>query len=88
MMTIMVMTAAKTTNPPNTPSAMMPPMFSLGPCFELEPDLIDELSAISLSNGFNKYGFLVVLSTGRLVVVDEAELLDVSDVDFLVLVDE
>lgn len=80
-MTIIVITAANTTKPPNTPSAMMPPMFSLAADFE--PCRTELLSAISLSNGF-RCVFLVGFSLGRFV----DELMPLTLVGSLVLVDE
>lgn len=56
-MTMIVMTAARTTKPPKTPSAMMPPMLSLA---VLAP-VRTELSAISLSKGFKNDRFVVLV---------------------------
>lgn len=67
MMTRMVMIAAKKTKPPKMDSAMIPPVFNLALAFD--PDLTDELSAISLSKGLVKLLLVVEIIVGFLVLL-------------------
>lgn len=66
MITRIVMMAARKTKPPKMDKAMIPPVFRRALAFD--PDLTDELSAISLSNGLCKL-FLVVVIIGFLVLL-------------------
>lgn len=58
--------AARKTNPPKMDKAIIPPVFKRALAFD--PDLTDELSAISLSKGLCKL-FLVVEINGFLVLL-------------------
>ena len=90
MMTRMVMMAARKTKPPKMERAMIPPVFNLA--LDFEPDLTEELSAISLSKGLVKLllvveiiGFLVLLVLvcflkGLLVVSGILEVVEVDGV--------
>lgn len=61
------MMAAKKTKPPKMDNAMIPPVFNLALAFD--PDLTDELSAISLSKGLVKLLLVVEIIVGFLVLL-------------------
>lgn len=78
MITIIVMTAARNTKPPNTPRAMMPPMFSRADALLLARERLSpiSLSCVRITFRFGRdvilyfeVGFLVVVVVVVVVVV-------------------